>query len=190
MVEVAMTEVEIKLPVPDRQKLIEDLIGLGFKTGNTILETDVYFDSSEEEIRKNGEALRIRRIQNLETGELCSVITFKGKKLDQVSMARQELEAGISDAETVLQILTAIGFSPIRPKVVKKRQQYHWNRMAACVDQVQDLGDFLELEIVIGEEERKAQALEKIEEILYKLGFQMSDTTRTSYLSMLQNRED
>ena len=83
MVEVAMTEVEIKLPVPDRQKLIEDLIGLGFKTGNTILETDVYFDSSKEEIRKNGEALRIRRIQNLETGELCSVITFKGKKLDQ-----------------------------------------------------------------------------------------------------------
>lgn len=185
-----MTEVEIKLPIPNRQKTIEDLISLGFQAGSTIVETDVYFDNDKEQVRKNGEALRVRRIQNLETGEAQSVITFKGKKLDQVSMTRQELETGISDAETGIRILSAIGFSPVLPKVVKKRQPYHWKQMTACVDQVQNLGDFLELELVIGEDEKRDLALRKIEEILIKLGFQMSDTTRTSYLSMLQNRED
>ena len=185
-----MTEVEIKLPIKNRQKIIADLTSLGFKMGSTISETDVYFDNNKEQIRKNSEALRIRLIQNLENGETRSVITFKGKKLDQVSMTRQELETGISDAETGMRILEAIGFSPVLPKVVKKRQSYHWKQMTACVDQVQNLGDFLELELVIGEDEKRDLALRKIEEILHKLGFQMSDTTRTSYLSMLQNRED
>lgn len=185
-----MTEVEIKLPIQDRRKIAADLMALGFRKGSIILETDVYFDRVNEQIRKNGEALRIRQIRNLESGETESVITFKGKKLDRVSMTRQELETEISDAETGIQILTAIGFSPVSPKVVKKRQSYHWNQMTACVDEVQDLGDFLELEIVTGEEERKDAALSDIEAILNRMGFQMSDTTRTSYLSMLQNRED
>lgn len=185
-----MTEVEIKLPIQDRRKIIEDLAALGFQPGSIILETDIYFDCDKERIRKNGEALRIRRIQNLETGEVRSMLTFKGQKLDGISMTRQELETEIADGETGIQILTAIGFSPVLPKVVKRRQSYQWNQMNACVDEVQDLGDFLELELVIGEEERRDTALLRIEEVLDRLGFQMSDTTRTSYLSMLQNRED
>ena len=55
-----MTEVEIKLPIQDRRKIAADLMALGFRKGSIILETDVYFDRANEQIRKNGEALRIR----------------------------------------------------------------------------------------------------------------------------------
>lgn len=185
-----MTEVEIKLPIQNTNKVIFDLTAIGFHCESTILETDVYFDSAQEQIRKNGEALRIRQIRNPENSEAESVITFKGKKLDRISMTRQELESGISDAETCIRILAAIGFSPVMPKVVKKRQSYRRNQMTACIDQVQDLGDFLELEIVIEENESKDTALSKIEAVLNQLGYQMSDTSTTSYLSMLQNRQD
>ena len=58
--------------------------------------------------------------------------------------------------------------------------------MTACVDQVKDLGDFLELEILIEEDENKENALQQIEIILWRLGYTLKDTTRTSYLSMLQ----
>ncbi|MDO4307102.1 MAG: class IV adenylate cyclase [Eubacteriales bacterium] len=185
-----MTEVEIKLPIKDMAGIISGLTAMGFRPGSTIEETDVYFDSVHEQIRKNGEALRIRRIRSLDNGETESVITFKGKKLDRVSMTRQELETGISDAETGIRILSALGFLPVSPKVVKTRRSYHCEEITSCVDHVQNLGGFLELEVVIGEEEARDSALSKIETILNRLGFQMSDTTRTSYLSMLQNRED
>lgn len=185
-----MTEVEIKLPIQNTEKIISALTSIGFVQDSIIEEKDVYFDNVHEQIRKNGEALRIRQIHNPETGETESVITFKGKKLDKISMTRQELETGISDAETGIRILEALGFFPVSPKVVKTRRSYHWNEMNACVDQVRDLGDFLELEIVTEENADRENALAKIEEILNQLGYQRSDTTRTSYLSMLQNRED
>ena len=55
---------------------------------------------------------------------------------------------------------------------------------------VQDLGTFLELEMVISEEESREEALQEIDRVLQKLGYKQKDTTRTSYLSMLQRMED
>ena len=62
--------------------------------------------------------------------------------------------------------------------------------MTACIDQVQDLGDFLELEMVITEDKNKDDALGQIEKMLQRLGYSLKDTTRNSYLSMLQHVED
>ena len=57
-----------------------------------------------------------------------------------------------------------------------------------CLDQVEDLGDFLELEIVVSEENEKADALNKIISLLHDFGYGADDIIRTSYLSMLQNK--
>ena len=60
--------------------------------------------------------------------------------------------------------------------------------MTACLDSVHGLGDFLELEVLTDREEKRKQALGRIEDILEKLGYKISNTVRTSYLSMLQNQ--
>ena len=54
------------------------------------------------------------------------------------------------------------------------------------MDQVEELGDYLELEVLVNEEEKRPEALERIEEQLKKLGYSMGETTRISYLSMLE----
>ena len=61
--------------------------------------------------------------------------------------------------------------------------------VTACLDNVRGLGKFLELEILTDSEEKKESALGQIEKILNGLGYQISDTVRISYLSMLQNRK-
>lgn len=185
-----MIEVEMKLPVADRRKVAADLEKLGFVRSGLVREEDEYFDNDAGQIRKCGEALRIRRIENLLTGKSDAVITFKGRKVDSISMSRRELETGVEDAAVFTQILEAIGFQIIPPAVRKTRQEYVLGDMNACVDQVQDLGDFLELEIVIAEEADREDALQRIEEVLRKLGYGVEDTTRNSYLSMLQHVED
>ena len=58
--------------------------------------------------------------------------------------------------------------------------------VTACLDYVHGLGEFLELEVLVSSEEEKDAALTQIENILNSLGYQISDTVRTSYLSMLQ----
>lgn len=185
-----MIEVEIKLPVEHTEEIIEKLAAVGFVRAGFVCEEDCYFDNGCRQIRNNGEALRIRKITDLLTDRSESVVTFKGKKMDRVSMSRKELETEVDDAETCMQILESLGFKKIPPEVVKYRQEFKCSQVTACVDRVQDLGDFLELEMVIPETGSKDSALQQIEKILKELGYSIKDTTRNSYLSMLQQVED
>ena len=180
-------EVEIKLKIEDPEQLIEKLEGLGFIKGEQLLESDTYFTSENHDFVKLGEALRVRQIRNVDTDEISAVITYKGKKLDDRSMAREELELEIPDAEVGKTLLQRIGFYSV-PVLEKKRWHFRRNEMTACVDQVTGLGDYLELEIIVETEAEREGALQKIENMLLSLGYSMKDTTRHSYLSMLTNQ--
>ena len=177
-------EVEIKLKIRDKNRLIESLRDVGFQQGDLVLESDVYYTSRHHDFEKLDEALRIRSIQNLSTGERSSVITFKGAKTDKRSMTRKELETEVGDPKIAREILESIGFTPV-PSVEKERQHFYMQKITACVDRVKNLGDYLELEKMVDVEEEKTEALQELEEVLQRLGYSMEDTTRTSYLSML-----
>ena len=177
-------EVEIKLKIHDRQALIRKLTALGFVPGRLLRERDVYFRAGHHDFAKRDEALRVRETEDLETGAKTAQLNFKGPKLDECSMTRQELETAIGSGETVRAILERIGFTPVVP-VEKVRQYFHREQLTACVDQVTGLGDFLELEILTESEEGRSAALTEIETVLRQTGYSMADTTRVSYLSQL-----
>ena len=93
----------------------------------------------------------------------------------------------IDDAETTREILISLGYKKLYP-VTKLRQYYHKGRMTACVDQVESLGSFLELEILVDSPEQKESALQSIEALLLDMGSSLKETTRKSYLSMLLSK--
>jgi len=185
-----MFEIEVKVPLKDAAETEMQLIESGFCKSQKIREEDHYYDNASSSIKNNGEALRVRHITDLASGESESVITFKGKKMDTVSKSRKELETGVSDGQLAEQIFEAIGFSRVSPSVIKVRQELVWEDMTACVDRIDGLGGFLELEIVISDEEEKDSALSKISLVLEKLGYSLSDTIRNSYLALLQGTSD
>jgi len=117
--------------------------------------------------------------------EQTTYITYKGPKLGNVGMSREELETTVGDAKVMREILISLGYRPVQP-VVKTRQYYSHKDMTACVDQVEGLGDYLELEVLVDAEGERPQALKRIKEQLKKLGYSMGETTRISYLSMLE----
>lgn len=182
-------EVEIKLEIPDRDRLIEALHSAGFRPGDVVSESDIYYTSRHHDFEKLDEALRIRSICNRITGERFSVVTFKGAKTDSRSMTRKELETEVGDPKIAREILERIGFTPV-PAVEKERRHFHKQRITACVDRVKNLGEYLELEKIVDTEEEKTEALQELEDVLQKLGYSMENTTRTSYLSMLMKREE
>ena len=183
-----MIEVEIKLPIPEADNLKAKLLNLGFRENGFLQEHDTYFDNPEGSIRANGQALRVRVTKDPGTGKSSAQINFKGKKLDRQTAARQELETGVEDGAVCREILRAIGYVPVTPEVRKDRRMLCMDQVTACLDRVDGLGDFLELEILVEREEERDAAVGRIEGILGHLGYRLSDTTRTSYLSMLQKK--
>lgn len=183
-----MIEVEVKVHVSDKLKTEENLLQLDFAKGNLVRETDYYFDNEAGNFRKSDKALRIRECENLSQNTKEAFMTYKGQKLDNISMTRKELEIKIDDAKTGKEILENLGFTPVRP-VIKLRQYFHKDTMTACLDQVEGLGDFLELEIVVENESEKGDALDKLLGLLGELGYRKEEIIRTSYLSMIQKKE-
>ena len=183
-----MIEVEIKIPVSDLEREKEGLQRMGFVHEQSLIERDTYFDGGVCGIRKSGQALRVRQIIHCDTGEKISEINFKGKKMDSVSMSRPEYETTVGNGEIAKKIFEAAGFFPVKPVVVKKREMLLCGEMRACLDEVEGLGTFLELEIMAEDESGRAPALKKIERILKELGHGMEETTRVSYLTQLLMR--
>ena len=184
-----MIEVEIKVKVENKTLLERILQEQGFTKGDLTKESDIYFNSEFYNLKEKDMAFRIRTYENMTSQKRKHVITYKGPKMDHISMTRKELETEVEDANTVREILTSIGYYPVHP-VIKNRQYFHNSQMTACLDEVQSLGDFLELEMMVSDDEEKENALEHVIDILKNLGYGKEDIIRTSYLSMLQRKEE
>lgn len=182
-----MIEVEVKVAVKNRLQIENSLQQLGFEKGDLLKESDYYFDSKFNKLREQDMALRIRSCENLTSNTAEHFMTFKGPKLDSISMTRKELETKIESAETGIEILCSLGYEPILP-VHKLRQHLAMGEITACLDQVEELGDFLELEIIVQQESEREAALNQIITLLNELGYAPTEIIRTSYLSMLQRK--
>ena len=87
-----MIEVEIKVSVKNITKIEECLLKNGFIKGANIKESDYYFDNEVHEIRNNDQALRIRSSYDLDADVKYNLMTFKGSKMDEISMTRKEYD--------------------------------------------------------------------------------------------------
>lgn len=179
-------EVELKVKILSKEEIINKLENLNFIKSSLVVETDTYFTSSHHDFISLDEALRIRNVLNKSTNETKSVITYKGAKLDNISLSRKELETEIKDSKIVKEILENIGFNAV-PPLIKERQYLKNNNITACVDTVKGLGEYLELEIIVENNSDKEKSLVELENLLLKLGYSMKDTISTSYLSMLMS---
>lgn len=182
-------EVEIKIPVRCLEDTIKHLEQCGFCLAGVCQEEDVYYNSVHYNLREYDKALRIRRITDLNTGKTWAEFNCKGPKLDQVSVSRTELEMCLETPEILEQILEELTFLPVPCTVRKTRFTYTRGKITAAVDQVEGLGDYLELEIIGQGVEQRPASLKELEAVMKELGYEQKDTVRISYLSMLLKKE-
>ncbi|MEE4637156.1 MAG: class IV adenylate cyclase [Wenzhouxiangella sp.] len=70
-------------------------------------------------------------------------------------------------------------------RVVKQRTLYLAGRTRIHLDQVEGLGDFMELEVVLSEGEDEAAGLHEAENLMQALGIQDSDLVKGAYLDLI-----
>jgi len=177
-----MIEVEVKAKA-DLSKVRPILENIGAVKIGVEEQSDTYFAAPHRDFAKTDEALRIRNLDGR------AVLTYKGPKLDSVSKTRKEFETFVDEKNTI-EILHALGFSEAGA-VRKSREVFRAGDITVCLDSVEGLGEFLEVEIVAGEEQELGPIRLKLFELLKQFGVREEDSIRTSYLELvLENLND
>ncbi len=178
-------EVEMKFPVRDMAALESRIEGLGVTISPAQAEVDTYFAHPARDFAHTDEALRIRRKGSHNS------LTYKGPKVDSTTKTRHEIDLplppGMQTAQAWAGLLAALGFTPVG-EVRKSRRKAHVTWHGRCVecslDEVEQLGSYVELELLVDPEDLDA-ARACITSLSTEL--RLAGSERRSYLELLLN---
>lgn len=178
-----MYEVEVKVPAahgPVRDRLAD----LGAEPRGTVHQRDTYYHHPGRDFAETDETLRLRRVTSVDDGASeRAVLTYKGPLVDDRSKTREEVETGVDDPGATDAILRAVGFEPAAD-VEKARERYALEGYEVVLDDVADLGAFVEVEAV-GEAADVDALREGAVALLHRLGLDPDEGITRSYLGLL-----
>ncbi len=140
-----MLEVEVKAQVQNRAALEKRLAAEGIVLGDLQIQTDRVFVKNMESIEafyKNAIFVRIR-----EQAGKQPVLTLKKKRQELASL---EYETEVVSTEVMSQILEELGLTHALT-IQKTRSKAKYGEYTLCVDEVVDLGVFIEVEKLVEE---------------------------------------
>jgi len=168
-----MLEVEVKVRVNPEQikEKLEELKATFIKE---VQQEDTYFKHPCWNFKDRDEALRVREEENI------FFLTFKGPRLTKKIKVRKETQLQVESK--IFELLKELGFSELR-KVKKRRRFYQWKNLKVCLDKVEELGDFLEIEGKSWEDKSL------VRELIKKLHIKEESFLTASYLELLLKRK-
>ena len=178
-----MLEIEQKFAHADFTAIERRLAEWAARRGEEHTEADHYFNAPDRDFARTDEAFRLRRVG------AANLLTYKGPKRQGDVKIRTELEIPLRDgdeaAEQFVQLLTHLGYRLVAV-VRKHRRTFHLERsgfaLTVCLDEVEELGRFAEVEI-LAPEERVDAARTALAETAAALG--LTELESRSYLNLL-----
>jgi adenylate cyclase class 2 len=175
-------EVKLSLDGFDVDFLKRKLCDLGFKHISHRFEEDHYIDFRGCVNYVEDSALRIR-IYKSSDGGIRYKLTFKGPRSSMDVKVREEIEMDLAD-DRLLEIFRKLGF---RDLVVRKvRDEYSRGDLKVCIDDVEGLGVFMEVEVL--NPESKEAYMNKLMELLSSLNLSNRPLIVKTYLELLLQR--
>lgn len=139
-----MHEIELKFKVDNLDKIVNYLESIDCRISNPITQSDSIFVENLENVDsvEGSVWLRIRKTDN--------TIELNYKKQSAKKMESEEIEFEVSDHDKANDFLSALGFKKW-VEVNKRRRYTKYKDCNICIDQVERLGDFIELELLVDE---------------------------------------
>jgi adenylate cyclase class 2 len=192
-----LIEAELKTYADDLEGAMAKLLERGGELQSEQVETDEYFSHPVRDFGETDEALRIRDIDIIsslvedERGKLSSgscEISYKGPKLGTTGKSREEYTISIDNRVSGSRILEKLGFNSVR--IVRKRRRiYNYNDYKITLDDVEDLGGFIEIERMIESKAKLDSILSDMEGIIKDI-FSLDRFERKSYLELLLEKSE
>lgn len=137
-----MKEIEVKARLKNEKQVLKKLKSLGCVLSKPVRHVDTVYArivGTLEEYFKNDHFIRIR-----EKDDGTILVTVK-KPLSRKVLTKAERETEVKDGKELEQALFLMGYQ-IANKVVKKRRSAHFEGYEICIDDVEGLGAFIEVE--------------------------------------------
>ena len=184
-------EVEVKIAIDSYDEMEQRILNVGAEKINREVQIDSYYDHPCRTFQDTDEALRVRSRQPLGKEEVDSrnglvELTYKGPKIDRTTKTRIESSAMLNDSVEITSILENLSFKLVA-NVTKKRQFFSLPSITISIDDVEDVGLFMELESVVKTKDVD-HARENIFTLMEKLGLDPSQSIRESYLELYMKR--
>ena len=174
-----MLEVELKVKVQSLEPVRRKLLEKGAVCSGRIHEHDLYYNAPHRDFSVTDEAVRVRYTNDH------AVVTYKGAKIKKFGLkAREELNTAVESGEVFETMLNRLGFTKTT-EVNKWRENYRFSDAAISLDEVDELGPFVEIEIMAEDENSNAAVL--IQRIAKEIGVS-GEPILASYLELLLSK--
>jgi adenylate cyclase, class 2 len=175
-----MKEIEVKARVSDLNSLRKKLEGLGCVLSEPLVQKDkIYLDKNITfpEIKSGVRVLRIRD----SNGKI--ILTLKISEENELACLEKEMV--VDNAEEANELLDKLGYHEV-VRVNKKRQKCKLNGLKICLDKVEELGYFVEVEKMTDEDSSKVQ--EELFQFLETLGVSREDRVFQGYDTLMYKK--
>ena len=182
-----MFEVELKYPVNSHDEIRQQLLTMESSQTGVSDHCDEYFNQTLLDFAGNDIALRIRSQEDSHT------LTYKGPNLDARAKIREEIEIKLNtnDKNKMRGMLLGMGFHSVTlARKQRDSMAVRWQDqdVEICLDTIEGVGTFVELELVVESKEHVGSAKTTLESLAKKLAI-TSEPTTVSYLEMLLEKQ-
>jgi adenylate cyclase class 2 len=157
-------EIELKCRVESADKTVESLRKAGCVFQDPVTQRDTIFAESKATILNPQRGTTVFRIRYQGDRAVLTLKRHRSSELDCL-----ELETPVGDSRSMSAMLIELGYTHVAT-VQKRRIIGRLDRYVICVDSVEQLGDFVELE-VISEDEDPASVTTQMREFMTANGW-------------------
>lgn len=174
-----MREIEVKVRAKDLNSVREKLEQMGCEFSEPIEQHDAIYSlaaNAQEEWKESKEGHVVMRIRRQgESSEFNLKKQQSGGELDNL-----EYETEVSNPDAVHSILKELGYEP-QVEIKKKRVKCKLDKYEVCLDEVERLGSFVEIEELAPDDANPQEIQEKLMKILEDLGLSREDMETRGY---------
>ena len=179
-------EIELKFPLKNKEAVLAKLESLVGEPGQVVTQKDTYFNPPHRDFLEPEHVSEWLRIRETEKG---ATINYKNwHKEDNVeSVKADEYETSIDEPEAMDRIFDVLQFKKLIV-VEKKRQTWDYKDVEIAIDEVIDLGSFIEIEAK-GNFESEEAAEKHLYDILKELGAEVGEQDFKGYPMLLLEKK-
>ncbi len=171
-----MKNLELKAFYPDLQVASRIAISIGAHKEWQHTQTDTYFKVATGK-------LKMRQV----AGHPAELIFYNRADSKDSKISDYDIFY-TNEAVRLREILAKV--LPIELTVVKNRTLFLWQNVRIHLDRVEELGNFIEFEAVLGSDESEEQAREKLEYLKEKFAIQPDSLIAHGYYELLYNKHN
>lgn len=178
-----MKEIEVKAKLKDIDSVIKKIKSLGCELSDPITQKDIIYLKNGVDFPSFGMGDIVLRLRN---NNEKIIFTFKKQLETELSSIEHEVE--VSNLKEADEIIKQLGFYEII-RVNKVRREAKYNDMTICIDEVEELGYFIEVE-KLTENGETFKIQEELMKFLIELGVNKKDRVERGYDTLMYYKDE